>query len=204
MNHSTVRKELMPDYAPINWDGIKITAHPLGWRGLPILRIILAKVPLFSGSLQVFCVHMTTRDKMRRGDGVRVNWFYNGPSIGVGPDSQSFVGELKPRVMTNSTKFKVATKRMMASGEGTIVLQMVQIGDGPQMGRTEIIGFDVKSSDTLMLIIFGLLGSLLIAAGAAWFGASQGRTIAGVTNPIPVVIVEEPPTLPSAPTGGNP
>ena len=200
MTHPTVQRGLMPDYATIHWDKVKITAHPLGWRGLPILRAVLAKVPLFSGSLQKFCVHMTTRDKELRGESVAVRWYYLGPSVGSGPDDKFHIGELKRGVIHSTSKFCVETNRMMGSGPGTIVLHTVGIGGRPEMERTDFIGFDVKSSDTLMLIIFGLLGSLIIAAGAAWFGASQGRTISGVSDPIPVVVVEEPATQHSCPS----
>ena len=194
----------MPVYDKINWEGVRIKAHPLGWRGIPILGPLLEKAPMFSGSRGVFCVHVKATDAKRQAT-VRISWYYHGPSQAAEPPIHVIE---KP--LSKNFKFQVSTPRMMASGEGGIALSGLRLfpGDSMKISRDtetpELVGFDIKSSDTLMFLIYGIILTAMVGTVAALGGAWAGSRLFQVDEPIPVVIVEEPPTQPSEPTGGSP
>ena len=75
MTHLTKQRSLMPVYQTIDWEGIRIKAHPVGWRGIPVLGWFLEKAPLFTGCRQVFCVHV--EDSKKRKETIEIIWFYN-------------------------------------------------------------------------------------------------------------------------------
>ncbi|MCH7737340.1 MAG: hypothetical protein IH872_08050 [Chloroflexi bacterium] len=200
MSHPTERRGVMPVYDTINWEGVKISAHPVGWRGLlqsvPILREVLQKAPLFSGSRQVFCVHV--KDSKKRNDTITIEWFYHGPSTGASPVHETVSNQLDQKI-----KFHVSTVKMMESGEGGIRLYEVSLSTGETMPYRDLIGFDVRSTDSLMVVVYGIVLTGLVGIFAALFGAWAGSRIFQADEPIRVVIIEEPPMPPSEPTDGS-
>lgn len=88
----------------------------------------------------------------------------------------------------------------MGFGDGTIRFAKRSYFLGPRresqpppLTGTDVIGLDVKSSDTLMMVIFTLVATSIIAVLGAWFGAWAGQNLLQSGEPIPVrIIVEEP------------
>ena len=203
MTHPTVQRGLMPDYATIDWEDVRFTAHPLGWRGflrvVPVLGSFLMRAPMFSGTRHVFCVHAKAIKPNRRNDSIEINWFFTGPSQGVGTTHMKIV---KP--LSKTIRFHAPTAMMMTFGEGSIRLRGASLSTGKKMEGTEeyrdLGGFDVKSSDSLMLLVYGIILTALVGALAAVGGAWAGTRIFQSDEPIRVVVVEESLTPPSAPT----
>ena len=181
----------MPDYPTVKWEGLKITSHPVGWRfAIPVLRKALKRVPFFSGSKAVFCVHLEPDNKEKKMKNFEFRWFYMGPSAGGNPyDGAVNVAVNEPK------KIKVWTQRMMGSGEGSIRFVNPRKSLNENGRYEDVIGFDVKHSDTLSMLVLNLTAAAVIATLAAGFGAWAGRNILQSDEPIPVrIIVEEPAT----------
>ena len=88
---------------------------------------------------------------------------------------------------------------MMGSGEGGVRLHTLILNNGKGMGYgieggrlVDLVSYDIKSSDTLYLLILGFVMSGLIALGAAGVGAWLGNKFSS-QEPIQVQIVDAAP-----------
>lgn len=191
----------MADFAPVEWNGVRIEGHALGWRGLLVLRKWLHKLPVFSGSRAHFCIHVKATDPERAKNKITISWMYVGPGQSDDRTPTAVVESLaKP------FKFHAQTEYMMGPGTAQIRASSIKLEEGHEKGQikgyTDLVTLDVKSSETLALWLLGILATGLMVLGAAWYGARVDRTLT-IEGPIPVVVVEETPAPPSAPTGGN-
>ena len=199
--HDSSKGGLMPTYNDdFEWEGVIISGKPAGIQSLPGLGRVLRMWPLFTGSRRPFSIHIRAKDKKRRKNTVTLSWFIGGPG---GGNAASAVSE--SHCLEKVVKIRAQPKTMMAMDEGQLRLWKLRLDTGEAWGDEtyeDLIEYDVKSLDSLMLLVFGIILSVVLGASAALGGTWAGSRF--FQSPIPVVIVEETP-LPASQseTGSN-
>ena len=174
----------MPDYNDFEWEGLKIRPRPTGWRNTPVLGKVLRKWPYFTGSRPKFVVSITPKSKQHLWQDLTLIYELRAQAEGEGFVKKSLFrpGKVELRVPWLST---TGSYQFRATFE---------VGSAQITAESGLINFDVKSSDTLVLFLAGIITSAVLALSASICGGIIVGNFLDSDDPQPVIIVNgEPP-----------
>jgi len=191
------REVIMPKYNSIDDGPFTLSAHTTRSRWVPLKK----KWPFFTGDKAKFRVEVSSTSNVE----VRNLVFRE-----YSPDEQKpRIQECNDLTISPVTPFtRVLETRWLHNQGQHWVTASVDGLEGPSgtAAKTRehaIFTFDVKSSDTLVLIGFGIAVSLFIGLAAATGGWALNRWY-GDDSPQPVYIVEPPGSLDATPGAQSP
>ena len=166
--------ELMPDYNDFDWEGMRIRIKPVGWRGWRILAPVKAKKwPYFSGTRPKFTLSLTPMSKRRQWRKVTLDYALYGPDTNTVDYPMEAARHTwdKPGSIHLDVPWLSATGPYQFRGKFDLVTANSQTNDGG------LVNFDVKSCDTLTLLIFGIAMSSIITIAASVGGGYRGGLV---------------------------
>ena len=175
----------MPSFNSFEKDGVKVKVRG---RGL-VRRLLLSRWPYFTGDTPIF--HVSVEATKQGIEVVRREIRYGRGDA----SSSSNLKSDKSDVRVNLAKpliIDLDTKWLVIAGQHWIELRMQIDDNGVERGISEnIISFDVRSSDALALLIFGILATLVITVSnvfGGWWLSNNFRD----ESPKPTYIVPAP------------
>ena len=188
--------ERVADYRTIDWKGTRLTARPAGWRRwIPYLR----RWPFFTGCEPYFIVKVEATTPERRETPGRLTIHVPHPAGGGTEESEEFKSLQRPVTV------KVKAPWLYKTGACSVDFDLRLVrgsGQSPDRKADVIANFDVKSSDTLFLILVGLTVTAIISLMTAVVGPVIVDKLLD-DSPQPVIVVTETPPASQSGTDRN-
>ena len=188
--HNLPARKVLADYNTVEWNGIRVRVRPTGFREwkIPIVGRVLRKWPFFTGAQPWFEVEAKyMRGDWQNGQGSVTSEFYDADGGGYQLGSEQFSSLLTP------LHSKVQTGWLTNPGQHKLKVKLQAMSESSaNMNMTEdLVIFDVKSSDTLFLLIAGIAASAIVAAASSVCGGIVVGKFLEDDSPQRVVIVDE-------------
>ena len=189
------RGRLMPNWNDQEWGPTRITIRPHGWRNMPVAGKLLRKWPYFTGSQPVINIAMRPKLKHSAWDPVTVSYSLEVTGRTIDHGTQTLM---------EPGKVEVPVPWLVDVGPHQLLVSMGRRRDTDKLSDV-LATFDVKSSDTLALLVMAIVGSLIIGLMASAFGAWLAPTFFQSQDPVRVIVVDEirTPTPASPPETGS-
>lgn len=171
----------MADYNNFENDDFKVTVRPFGKRHwiswFPVLGKLLFNAPFFSGGHKAFEIKIKPRNKKYEGQSLFLNGSWHGPTRG---DEDVIIRDVLNRsigIIHDRKKLAIRIETPWLGGtghhrfDGEILMDPDRHLRPPRKvitGWQTWVNFDLKSSDTLLLLIFGIAASAIITVTGGW------------------------------------
>ncbi len=185
----------MADYLDTEWNSIRIKARPVGIRGalgaLPRIGGWLCRTPYMTGDHKVFKVKIWATDKALRGTTARLTHQFADSDHATPGGSK---GTAEVVLARRAHTIRITTPWIEKTGQHQVigVLALAGVAENPWKTRP-LVNFDVKSSDSVYLLVAGLIASLAIGLAGAGIGAWLGSRLGQSSEPVRVIVVDEQP-----------
>ena len=180
------------DYNEADWERVKFSIRPTGWRGrLPVLWRGTRRLPFLVGSHHGFNVTMTIDEDWLKGQTLVVSPY----GRRHGGHRETLGQEVR---LTSSATIPLQTPWMDDQGQYVLGANLTVEASG-RKARAEdrsLVTMDLKSSDTVILLILGIALSVMLAALSGWVVSQLDEPF---TLPSPLVVVQATPILEAEP-----